>query len=440
MKEYNFIKADLQHSDDYLQDLIGACIIVYSKVVAAGLTRKLHRKIIKITMPTGPNFIHHCYIEIARLLYSKAKLFFSVSSHHGHSDTKTPLDKQHDVDEIMDVIRTGIITTIRTEVPIKQVLDQYLGRSAVDDTAPYDLNAPVIPDDPNRPPIAGKGLAAGADAHASAGASLGPFKDVIEDDDDDDDDDKINEEDDTDDDDTDDDDDDDDDDSSNAAMRTMLRSLMAASKSKSTKKSKKAKLIQLLTSVLDKKSKSSATSATSSASMIPPMMQMPMQVPMYIASPSPPSQQQQQPPANPLDPAFVHAVAAEIAASSAKKAAAPSSSSNAVAAVEKRSAADALDEPPGKKMPKLAPSVSATSSLDESDTIDESIRTMIEPKSGLTPEQRTSMNQRIVEQQSKKGHGRYDPYMSALDTGNDDDDDDNADDDDAYDMGDDDDN
>ena len=101
---------------DYFEELLSAVFIAHTKVLSAiRLTSK--QKKLQITIPKTDHFLHHTMIECARILWSNVFLF---------APSGTAIDRQKNLRQIEHLIQDGIIQSIRSMLPVKNILKEYL--------------------------------------------------------------------------------------------------------------------------------------------------------------------------------------------------------------------------------------------------------------------------------------------------------------------------
>lgn len=120
-KEYSRIE---KRSDcDWLDELIGAVFVAHTKVLTA-IKIKKNKIPMDIQIPEGTEFIHKCYIEVARQFWKKPYLMY-------HKLPK--LELQRNLGETERVIQEAIEETIRKQLPVRTILKEYLGKDYTDD-------------------------------------------------------------------------------------------------------------------------------------------------------------------------------------------------------------------------------------------------------------------------------------------------------------------
>jgi hypothetical protein len=111
---------------DLVRDLINA--VVKANIMVLTNTPPEERHKLKITTKIDfVTFIHRCYIETARVFYNNPYLFY-----HKHS----LYDIKRNQREAHDNIKASIIEAIRKMLPLKLILQEYLGNSFKDNVDP----------------------------------------------------------------------------------------------------------------------------------------------------------------------------------------------------------------------------------------------------------------------------------------------------------------
>ena len=96
---------------DYLEDLLTAVFISHTKILMSIGTNNVEK--INLTVPKISNFIHKCYINIARSLWKNPLLF---------SENISGLEYQRNLNTIENIISDGIENTIRFSLPVKDII------------------------------------------------------------------------------------------------------------------------------------------------------------------------------------------------------------------------------------------------------------------------------------------------------------------------------
>ena len=114
----------------WLDDLIQASFLNMAKEL---LKDSVQKSSIQLVIPSGPNFIHKCYINIARELWKNPKLYYQKVSRD---------ELKNSIEDIYEIISEQIIHTLRNDLPFKDVLHTYLNKSNsnpnVDEENEYD--------------------------------------------------------------------------------------------------------------------------------------------------------------------------------------------------------------------------------------------------------------------------------------------------------------
>ena len=101
---------------DYLEELLTAVFIAHTKVLSAiRITTK--QKKLQITIPKLDHFIHRTLRETGRLLWNNAFLFAEQGS---------SMDRQKNMRQVEALIVEGIQQSIRSLLPVKTILREYL--------------------------------------------------------------------------------------------------------------------------------------------------------------------------------------------------------------------------------------------------------------------------------------------------------------------------
>ena len=107
----------------YLDDLITCVHVIQLKILSCVRTNNQSKKI-DIDIPQFNAFLHNVYINIARKLYSNIYLFQVDIS---------PLEQQKNNREFENIVQISIMNTIRDNIPIDQLLKQYMDETQEDD-------------------------------------------------------------------------------------------------------------------------------------------------------------------------------------------------------------------------------------------------------------------------------------------------------------------
>ena len=107
---------------DYLEDLVTAVFVTHAKILIS-IKSKSKTDTIDLNVPKINYFIHTVYIQCARNFWRQPWLF-----HTGYNS----LDLQRNLIKAENLIKESILETIRKLLPIKEVLQQYLGNNFID--------------------------------------------------------------------------------------------------------------------------------------------------------------------------------------------------------------------------------------------------------------------------------------------------------------------
>jgi hypothetical protein len=102
---------------DYLEDLIMAVFVSHTRILTSINFSKNKNKV-NLKIPKVDHFIHQCYIEAARSFWKNPYLF---------DDTINKYEFQRNRREAETMIEKQIGETIRRQLPVKNILKEYLG-------------------------------------------------------------------------------------------------------------------------------------------------------------------------------------------------------------------------------------------------------------------------------------------------------------------------
>jgi hypothetical protein len=115
-------KIQRESNCDYLDELLTAVFIAHTKVLSAiRITTK--QKKLQLTIPKIDHFLHRTLRETGRLIWGNAFLF---------AEQGTPIDRQKNMRQIESLIQEGIQQSIRSLLPVKAILKEYLNDEAED--------------------------------------------------------------------------------------------------------------------------------------------------------------------------------------------------------------------------------------------------------------------------------------------------------------------
>jgi hypothetical protein len=118
---------------DYLEELLTAVFIAHTKVLSA-IRLSLRQKKLHITIPKLDHFLHRTLIECSRLLWSNTYLF---------SMNSPSIERQKNLRQIEAILHDGIQQAIRSMLPVKNILREYL-REEDDDEVEEEDTEPVV--------------------------------------------------------------------------------------------------------------------------------------------------------------------------------------------------------------------------------------------------------------------------------------------------------
>jgi hypothetical protein len=101
---------------NYLEDLL-TCVHVTQLKVLTNVRVGSKQKKVTIDIPKLDDFIHRCYIEVARKVYKNVFLF---------DRTAMPLMRQKNLRELELIVKECVLNVIRDNMPIENILKSYL--------------------------------------------------------------------------------------------------------------------------------------------------------------------------------------------------------------------------------------------------------------------------------------------------------------------------
>ena len=105
---------------DWIEYLITVVFITHAKIRASVKNDNVEYKNIQIDVPEKNNFIHKCYIEAARKIWKNAYLY--------DDENVTDSEYQRNIRDIETLLNDAIDITIRKALPIRNLLEEYLGK------------------------------------------------------------------------------------------------------------------------------------------------------------------------------------------------------------------------------------------------------------------------------------------------------------------------
>jgi len=107
---------------DYLDDLLTAVFIAHTKVLTA-IRLSANKKKIEINVPKVEHFLFKVLCETSKLLWSSSYLF---------RDGISAIEKQQNYRSIEQIINEGILQAIRSLVPVKSILKDFVNNDFAD--------------------------------------------------------------------------------------------------------------------------------------------------------------------------------------------------------------------------------------------------------------------------------------------------------------------
>lgn len=117
MVKEEYEKMVIQSKCDWLEELLTAVFISHTRILTS-IHDKTNKKSVKLVIPKPENFVHQCYIDIAREFWKSPYLFDTNISNY---------DFQRNRRDIEIMIEKSLQETIRKQLPVKVILKQYLG-------------------------------------------------------------------------------------------------------------------------------------------------------------------------------------------------------------------------------------------------------------------------------------------------------------------------
>lgn len=106
---------------DWIEDLITAVFVSHTRVLTS-INFSKNKRQINLKIPKNDHFIHQCYVDIARIFYKAPYLM---------DDTGGRYEYQRNRNEAELLIEKSIENTIRKQLPVKHILQEYLGNDYV---------------------------------------------------------------------------------------------------------------------------------------------------------------------------------------------------------------------------------------------------------------------------------------------------------------------
>ena len=127
---------------DWLEYLITVVFVTHAKIRASIKDDHVNYKNIQIDVPEKNNFIHKCYIESARKIWKNAYLY--------DDERISDSEYQRNIRDIESLLSEAIDITIRRSLPIRNLLEEYLGKDLkVINTSDEDITSMSAMNDKN---------------------------------------------------------------------------------------------------------------------------------------------------------------------------------------------------------------------------------------------------------------------------------------------------
>ena len=110
---------------EYIDDLITAVFISHTRILTS-IGKKTSKKV-NLVIPKTINFIHKCYINIAREIWKNPNLF---------DNRTTSSEYQKNIRIIENLIKSSIEYTIRSSLPVRDILRNHLINDSNEDEEP----------------------------------------------------------------------------------------------------------------------------------------------------------------------------------------------------------------------------------------------------------------------------------------------------------------
>ncbi len=119
---------------EWIEDLITAVFVSHTKVLTSIKVKNKTKKALELNVPNGPYFLHKCYVEAARNFWKKPFLLY-----HNFPN----IELQRNLSDSENLIKESIEETIRKQLPVKHILQEYLGGDYRDEDADEDVTSHV---------------------------------------------------------------------------------------------------------------------------------------------------------------------------------------------------------------------------------------------------------------------------------------------------------
>lgn len=119
----------------YLEELVTCIHIIQLKLLTAMRVGQKQKKI-DINIPKLDDFIHKCYINVARKVYKNVYLF-ELSSH--------PLQVQKNNRELEIIVQECVLNAVRESIPVESILRAYMDET-VEETIVEEIKEEIVPE------------------------------------------------------------------------------------------------------------------------------------------------------------------------------------------------------------------------------------------------------------------------------------------------------
>jgi hypothetical protein len=119
---------------DYMEELVTAVFVAHTKVLTA-VRLSTKQKKLSITVPKLDHFVHRVFRESARAYWKSPFLFM---------DNGAVVDRQKNVLQIEALASEAITSAVRSLLPVKQILQDYLGEDAEDVEDEEEVESEVV--------------------------------------------------------------------------------------------------------------------------------------------------------------------------------------------------------------------------------------------------------------------------------------------------------
>jgi hypothetical protein len=133
-REYNRVASTT--SKEYLDKLIEAVFLSNVKILSVVQLNSRTSKKIDVNVPETKHFIHMCYVETARSLYSDPHLIEDRETHISQ------LEIHRNMKRMIKLIDDAIEKTIRKMIPMEDILDKYLREETEPEEEPEEPEEP----------------------------------------------------------------------------------------------------------------------------------------------------------------------------------------------------------------------------------------------------------------------------------------------------------